>query len=211
MKVSYLKIAMGLAILATTAIGASAQEETEAKTRVPAAESSVYLLAPFDKISVSVYGEPDLSTQQRLADDGTAHIPLIGEVEIGGMTVSQAAKRIEKEFVSQEYLRKPVVTISIEEFAAKVLTVMGEVNEPGSITLSPGVNGVPIQIAIAEAGGFKNTAKTGEVSVTRARPEGEEASTLVVDVDEMLRRSSASEPPLMVRPGDVVFVPRRVF
>jgi len=211
MKVSYLKIAMGLAILATTAIGASAQEEVEAKTRVPAAESSVYLLAPFDKISVSVYGEPDLSTQQRLADDGTAHIPLIGEVEIGGMTVSQAAKRIEKEFVSQEYLRKPVVTISIEEFAAKVLTVMGEVNEPGSITLSPGVNGVPIQIAIAEAGGFKNTAKTGEVSVTRARPEGEEASTLVVDVDEMLRRSSASEPPLMVRPGDVVFVPRRVF
>jgi len=186
-------------------------QEADATPRAPAQAKPVYLLAPFDKISVSVYGEPDLSTQQRISDSGTAQIPLIGEVDIGGKTVSQAARSIETEFVSQEFLRKPVVTISIEEFAPKVLTVMGEVNEPGSITLAPGINGVPIQIAVAEAGGFKNTAKTGEVSVTRAQPEGDEASVVVVDVDQMLSKANATEAPFMVRPGDVVFVPRRVF
>jgi polysaccharide export outer membrane protein len=193
-------------------------------TRLVAAESSpatvrlgqtgnVYRLAPFDKVKVSVYGEEDLSSEQLISDSGEVHLPLIGAINIGEHTISEAAKMIEQAFVQQEYLRKPVVTISIEEFSSKTVTVMGEVGRPGTVTLTPGQNGLPIQIAIAEAGGFKNTAKTGEVTVTRAKQSQGEALTLVVDVDGLLssRRKEDAQKSILIRPGDVVFVPRRVF
>lgn len=81
--------------------------------------SVIYRLSPFDKISVSVYGEPDLSSEQLISDSGTAFIPLIGPVKVGGKTVNEASKLIEKAFKEQEYLRRPLVTISIEKFSPK--------------------------------------------------------------------------------------------
>lgn len=197
-----------------TPLSSWGQETGEAPAPIAPVQPNpiVYRLAPFDKVSISVYGEPDLETKQHISDSGMAHMPLIGAVELGGKTIAEASEMIEREFVAQEYLRKPAVTINIEEFAPKLLTVMGEVNDPGTVVLAPGVNGVPIQIAVAEVGGFKNTAKTSEVSVTRANPEGEEASTVIVNVDNILSKSTVeNQPPFVVRAGDVVFVPRRVF
>ena len=93
---------------------------------------------------------------------------------------------ITREFINQEFLRKPVVTITIEEFAPKFLTVLGEVNRPGKIDIQAGANGIPIQVAVAQAGGFKNTAKTTEVTVRRASG-GSNAAPTPVNVDSLLR------------------------
>ncbi|WP_269523420.1 polysaccharide biosynthesis/export family protein [Coraliomargarita parva] len=185
----------------------------QAVRAVAAKPETEYRLSPFDKVQVSVYGEPDLATTQLITDSGTASVPLVGTVTIGGKTVKEASLIIAQSFIDQQYLRKPVVTVSIEEFAPKVLTVMGEVNKPGTVQINPGLNGLPIQIAIAEAGGFKNTAKTTEVTVTRATSAEGEAPTAVVNVDRLLQSKSdgVTEPPFIIRTGDVVYVPRRVF
>ncbi|MGJ8651556.1 MAG: polysaccharide biosynthesis/export family protein [Opitutaceae bacterium] len=184
-------------------------------------KSPVYKLSPFDKIGLSVHGEPDLSTEQLITDAGDVRVPLLGPVKVGGLTVAEGTALIERAFVDQKYLRNPVVTLSIEEFAPKTLTVLGEVEKPGTIEIPPGQNGLPIQIAVAEAGGFAGSAKTSALVVTRANPATGQPAMDRVDVDELLQSNGAApkkegtSPPAtagyMVRAGDVVFVPRRVF
>lgn len=178
-----------------------------------AATDVVYKLSPFDLLRVTVYGEEDLESEQRISDKGMLSVPLVGEVPVGGLTVSEASKEIERSFVENQYLRNPIVTISIKEFAPKVVTVLGEVESPGSIEIPPGRNGIPIQIAIAGAGGFTGTAKTAEVNITRAAALTGEKVSVVVNVDKILKSSGKNVPQdgYLVRPDDVVFVPRRVF
>ena len=181
--------------------------------KVNKAVEVVYQLSPFDLLKVTVYGENDLDSEQRISDKGMLSVPLLGEVSVGGLTVSSAAKRIESAFVSQQYLRHPIITISIIEFAPKLVTVLGEVKSPGSVEIPPGRNGIPVQIAIAGAGGFTGTAKTSGVNVTRAAAGKGKKIRTVVNVDKILKSRGGSSTALgfSVRPDDVVFVPRRVF
>lgn len=184
-------------------------------------KSPVYKLSPFDKVSLSVHGEPDLSTEQLITDAGDVRVPLLGPVKVGGLTVAEGTALIERAFVDQKYLRKPVVTLSIKDFAPKTLTVLGEVEHPGTIEIPPGQNGIPIQIAVAEAGGFAGSAKTNALVVTRANPDAGQPAMDKVDVDKLLQSSGAAatkkgvphsdQAGYMVRAGDVIFVPRRVF
>lgn len=176
------------------------------------AKELIYRLAPFDKISLSVYGEPDLETEQLITDDGVAFIPLVGPLKLGGLTVSEASRLVERAFVEKEYLRRPVVTISIEEFAPKVVTVLGEVERPGNVNIPPGRNSLPIQIVIAEAGGFTGTAKSTDVKVARASTSSSGKVNDLVNVDAILNsRKRGSGKDYLVYTDDVVFVPRRVF
>lgn len=181
--------------------------------KASSAESSVYLLSPVDKLSISVYGEPDLSSDQRISDQGTVSIPLLGETRIGGLTVSDAQKQIEAAFIKQRYLVNPVVTINIEAFSSKVVTVLGEVEEPGSITIPEGRNGLPLQVAIAEAGGFTGAAQKNEVTLRRAtKPgQGKAGDTLVVNVNDLLQSKNRQTNVVYAGPDDVIFVPRRIF
>ena len=181
--------------------------------KATSAESSVYLLSPVDKLSISVYGEPDLSSDQRISDQGTVSIPLLGETRIGGLTVSDAQKQIEAAFIKQRYLVNPVVTINIEAFSSKVVTVLGEVEEPGSIAIPEGRNGLPLQVAIAEAGGFTGAAQKNEVTLRRAtKPgQGKAGDTLVVNVNDLLQSKNRQTNVVYAGPDDVIFVPRRIF
>jgi polysaccharide export outer membrane protein len=173
----------------------------------------VYRLSPFDKVSILVYGEPDLSSVQLISDDGMAFVPLVGALPLGGKTIAEASRAVESAFINQEYLRKPAVTISIEAFAPKIVTVLGEVEKPGSVEIPPGRNGLPIQITIAGAGGFTGIAKTTDVNVTRSVVGGGQNSSVVVNVDKILKsnRNTNKGGEFMVYPDDVVYVPRRVF
>jgi protein involved in polysaccharide export with SLBB domain len=105
-----------------------------------------------------------------------------------------------------------VVTISIEAFSPKVVTVLGEVEEPGSIAIPEGRNGLPIQVAIAEAGGFTGAAQKTEVQLKRAAlPSGDAGSSQVVNVSALLQSNSKQKNSVLAGPDDVIFVPRRLF
>ena len=175
--------------------------------------SSAYLLSPVDMLMVSVYGQPDLDSQQRISDAGKVSIPLLGETTIGGLTVSAAQKKIEADFISKQFLVRPIVTISIIEFSPKVVTVLGEVERPGSIKIPAGRNSLSVQVAIAEAGGFTGAAQKTEVQVQRASTtsELESPETLIVNVSELLQASDRPKKLTLAGPDDIIFVPRRLF
>ena len=177
--------------------------------------SYLYLLSSFDMVSISVYGQQDLSSSQRISDEGAVSVPLLGDILVAGNTVSQAQKLIEKAFIEQLYLVNPVVTISIDEFSPKVVTVLGEVEKPGSIEIPPGRNSLPIQVLIAEAGGFSGAAQKTEVHVNREslQEDAFKKKTIIVDISAMLEMSGDDliNNVFFVQPEDIVFVPRRLF
>jgi len=172
-----------------------------------------YPLAPFDMVSVTVYGQPDLSVTQRISDAGAISMPLIGEFRIAGLTVSEAKKKIAREFIEQEYLRDPLVIINLESYTTNEITLIGEVGDQGEIELPVGVSQIEIQRLIAMAGGFTGIAKQDSVRVERRVPGSSEREVITVDVDRILnaKENEVKDLQFMVKAGDIVVVPRRIF
>lgn len=188
----------------------TASSDAEAAGTPSASITTSYLLSPFDQVSVSVYDEPDLTSQQSISDQGTLSIPLLGEIQIGNLSISDAQKHIQNSLIEARYLVKPVVTINVVKFAPKKVTVIGEVNKPGSIEIPLGQNSIPIQTLIAEAGGFTGAAQKAAVRVTRpATAEGQRDSKHEVNVGSIL--NGKDDTIFLVRPNDIIFIPRRLF
>ena len=192
--------------------GASRTRHFRSTEKLYQAPEVVYKLSPFDLVKVSVYGQEDLACEQRISDKGILSMPLLGGILVGNSTVSEAEDLIEQVFVQQQYLHKPVVSISIQEFAPKMVTILGQVEQPGAIAIPPGQNGVPLLVAVAGAGGFTGTAKLTQVRVTRA-PRGTSTQQIdIVNAGKLLDSIEAGQiVSIVVHPDDIVFVPKRVF
>lgn len=185
---------------------------TRSTQKVYQAPQVVYKLSPFDLVKVSVYGQDDLACEQRISDKGILSMPLLGGILVGNSTVSEAEDLVEQVFVQQQYLRNPVVSISIQEFAPKMVTILGEVEQPGAIAIPPGQNGVPLLVAVAGAGGFTGTAKLTQVRVTRASRGAVAQQIDIVNAGKLLDSIETGQSrSMVVHPDDIIFVPKRVF
>ena len=156
---------------------------------------------PGDEFSVFVYGEDDLSGVYTVGADGTINYPLIGRVEVRGMTAAGLEKQLE-ESLEGGYLVNPQVSVRSSQFRSKRVTVLGAVNSPGTFSYEEGLS---IVEAIVKAGGFEPRAKRDSVRVTR-QMEGE-GKRVVVAVEAI---GKGQAPPFFVHPGDVIYVPERV-
>ncbi|HET9783899.1 MAG TPA: polysaccharide biosynthesis/export family protein [Terriglobales bacterium] len=87
-------------------------------------------LAPGDEITVSVYQAPELATTARLEPDGSFTMPAAGRVLLAGQTAAGAAALL-AERLGEHYLQHPQVEVTVREFAAEPVTVMGAVQHPG--------------------------------------------------------------------------------
>jgi polysaccharide export outer membrane protein len=168
--------------------------------------STSYRLMPTDLIAVSVFEEPDLAVQSRVAEDGTIRLPLIGSVKIGGSTVKQAIDSITALY-KQDYLVHPEVTLTVLEQTKTVgkLTVLGAVGRPGIVEM-PGEGGIPMMEAIAMAGGFTRVASQSRITVKRS-------SQGVEHVFKVNGKGQATgeDKTFLVHPGDVINVAESIF
>lgn len=164
-----------------------------------------YILRPKDVISVTVYGEPDLTIQDRLVSDGTIMMPLVGRIKVGGKTSVGAAEAI-RGALAADYLVNPQVSVSITEAARENFTVIGKVTAPGSYPLPPGGR-LSLLEAIGMAGGFAPSASPGRITVKRK----EGSSETILKVDGKSQVNSTREQSFEIRPGDVINVPQSLF
>lgn len=95
------------------------------------AQDPNYILGPGDVIRVSVFNNPDLLLETRIAEAGNITFPLIGAVKIGGLSPSAAEKRIAMQLETGGYLKKPQVNILVIKFQSKLVSVLGSVLQPG--------------------------------------------------------------------------------
>jgi polysaccharide export outer membrane protein len=143
-----------------------------------------------DAIRVTVFQQPDLTTEARISERGTINMPLIGDVKLAGMSQPEAANAIANGLKEGKYLKNPQVAIAITTVRSRQVSVLGLVARPGRYALddtSPNVADV-----IAAAGGI---AAGGDNTVTILR-EGKEQKVSVLGQ------------PFALKPGDTVSVER---
>lgn len=143
-----------------TVIGATALPEP---TRADLSSSSrPYLIGPFDKLSIDVFGIEDLSRKIQADASGRLSVPLAGEIEAAGKTPTELAAIIADRL--RMYVRNPQVTVNLDETVSQVITVGGEVRKPG---LYPVVGRMTLLRAIATAEGTTDLARRNSVIVFR--------------------------------------------
>jgi protein involved in polysaccharide export with SLBB domain len=158
-------------------------------------------LGPGDVFSVKVFGEEALSGTFRVEQDGFIYFPLIGKVRVGGETPSEVGRRISRA-LRQGYLRNPQITIFVTQYNSKKITVFGQVKKPGIYLYT---DNMTIIQAITEAGDFTDMADRDSTIVTRMIDGRKHRIKVPV---KSIGEGKAQN--VVVRPGDVIWVPERL-
>lgn len=156
------------------------------------------LVGPGDVLSIRVFGEPELSQPLRVNDAGDITEPFVGKVHVAGLTPSQVAAELEHQFVTQQYLLEPRISITVEQYITENVSVIGQVKSAGSY---PTPTARTITEVLAQAGGLLDIADRH--IVIRRRADGREISFFFSNSPGAL----LGDQPL-VYPGDTVFVPK---
>jgi polysaccharide export outer membrane protein len=124
-------------------------------------------------LDVVVYGEDDLTRLVTVQHGGEISFPLIGEVQVEGLTLREVRERIE-ELLAKDYLVDPQVSVKVKEYLSQWVTMVGEIARPGKYYL----NGPKTLLdLLTESGGFTAQA-SGEIVVTRLGGVFDDGSTV---------------------------------
>ncbi len=164
-----------------------------------AENSGIYQLRQGDEVMVSVWKEEALQKQVIVLPDGSITLPLVGRVEVAGLTTPEVEKKVTDKL--KKYMPEPVVTVVIAGINGNKAYVMGKVLKPGALILS---GPITVLQAISIAGGFDKFADEGGIKVIRAKLEGQE--TVAVRYKDIVSgRNTATN--IQLRAGDTVVVP----
>lgn len=155
-----------------------------------------YRISPADVIDITVWGEPDLSKQVVIPPDGKITYPLIGEIDVIGLTTQELANKLAEKL--KEFIKEPNVAVSIVKFSFNKFYVLGEVAKPGEFDLIPGLG---LREALALAGDVTPQADT--TSVLLIHREGKKEK---INLKEILKGGED----VKLNPGDTIIVPTAV-
>jgi polysaccharide export outer membrane protein len=159
-------------------------------------------LGPGFLLNISVYGEPDLSGQVRVDDEGNISIPFLNQIHVGGGTIAEARDKIQQKFRDRAILKNPQVSVNVEQFPTSGVTVVGEVQSPGRVEL---LSPHSLLDVIGLTGG--ETAQAGdEIELKRANAPSGTATSTVYKYSRGSNGDSIRD--VMVHPGDTVIVKR---
>lgn len=155
------------------------------------------LIRARDTLSVVVKNQAQLSGEFVVRENGAYLQPLVGDVEVEGLSLEQAASRLTEKL--QGILTAPVVAISISRPRPLLVSVVGEVRQPGNFELPAGDG---VLEAIARAGGLTEFAADDDIYVLRRAPERQRVRFRYAD----LTGGTAKSTGFLLRDGDVVVV-----
>jgi len=121
------------------------------------------LIGPLDTILVDVFNVPDLSREMQVDASGRISMPLAGTIDARGKTAGELARAIEASLRGR-YIRNPQVTVNIKSSVSQVVTVDGQVVEPG---LYPVTNQMTLMRAVASAKGLAEFARQDDIVILR--------------------------------------------
>jgi polysaccharide export outer membrane protein len=175
---------------------ASAARSTASTTVRPWNEQE-YRLGAGDKLRVEVYREAQLSQSLQVRPDGKITLPLVGDVTATGRTAAELRDALTTSL--KEYVTNPVVTVIVVEATAAQIFVMGEVTNPGVQVMQGPLTALQ---ALAQAGGFKEFADTGDIRILRKGNTG--VQTIDFNYKDAIK---GKVEPFYLEPGDTIVVP----
>ena len=167
-----------------------------------ACADETFIIAPGTTLDIAVYRDSSLSRKYAVDANGAIDMPLVGKVEVAGLSVPKATVKIERALT--KYLRKPDVTIFVENYG--IISVMGEVVNPGPVPLS---GKMYVLDAVGMAGGLKPTASGNRVKVIRKKVNGT-SHLIKVKLKDVINKGDVTKD-ILLKPGDVIIVPERIF
>jgi polysaccharide biosynthesis/export protein len=167
-----------------------------------AAAPKGYIMGPGDAVKITVYQNPDMTTETRISEVGSVTFPLIGPVELGGLTPAQAEIRIAALLKSGGFVPRAQVTVLVTQFRSRQVSVLGQVTRPGRFPIEE--PSIRLTDVLALAGGI-GPAGAESVTVIRQADNGEQRFEI-----ELLGLfdTPAQAKNIEIVNGDTVFVPR---
>lgn len=159
-----------------------------------------YKLAAGDAIKVQVFQNPDLTLEARVSESGTISYPMVGSVQIGGMSIPSAEKAIAAALQKGQILKQPQVNIVLLQVRGNQVSVLGQVQRPGRFPLE--TTNVRVSDMLALAGGV--TQEGDDVVVVSGTRNGQPFRK-AVDVATLFRGDRSADD-VMLQAGDTVFV-----
>lgn len=183
-------------------VEAAAARAGPALPPAPAPAALEYRLQVGDKLEMRFFHVSQLNETMRIRPDGKISLQLVGEVQAAGFSVRELETSLEGRY--SRLLRRPEISINLQEFSPPRVYVGGEVLRPGTLELRGQVTTIQ---SIVGAGGFTPDAEAGNVVVLRYGTSGEPE---FIKLNLAPPFSGSGQQDLILRPFDVVFVPKTV-
>ena len=161
-----------------------------------------YLLGPGDIVRINVFQNPDLTTEGRVSETGGLTFPLIGNVPLGGRTVSQAEALIAEQLRKGGFVVQPQVTVLPVQVRGNQVVVLGHVNKPGRYPLE--TFNARVTDMLASAGGV---AEDGDDVVVLVGLRDGQRIRQELDLPSLFQRGDTAAD-VLLSPGDVLYVRR---
>jgi polysaccharide biosynthesis/export protein len=159
-----------------------------------------YRLGPGDSIGVQVYQSPDLSVDARVSESGVISYPLVGTVQLGGLTISEAEKKIADALRTGGFVKVPQVNIALKQVRGNQVAVLGQVSRPGRFPLE--TFNTRVSDMLAAAGGA--TAMGDDILIVTGQREGKPFRK-VVDIPALFLNPKSDED-ILLAGGDTLFI-----
>jgi polysaccharide export outer membrane protein len=162
-----------------------------------------YIVGEGDVLKIAVFNNDDLTTVARVSGEGVIKLPLIGQIEVGGLTVSQISDKIST-LLADGYVVNPQVSIFVQEFRSKKAFIMGEVHKPGYHVLSGNTTLLEL---LSVAGGVTKDAADKATIKRKSGSTNKEETIITIDLKSLLEKGDTSlDVPIM--DGDSIYIPK---
>jgi len=161
-----------------------------------------HLLGPGDVIRISVYQNPDLGTEARLSENGQVTMPLIGAVNLDGLSSTAAEQKIAKALKDGGFVLKPQVSVTLTQVRSAQISILGQVAKPGRYPIET-VNS-KVSEMIAAAGGV---APGGSDIVSLSGTRNGKPVKMDIDLPAVMQ-AGKTELDIVVANNDILYVDR---
>lgn len=163
-----------------------------------------YELGGGDSLRISVFLSPELTTEVRISEAGTVSLPMIGQLNVAGLSVNQVENLIATKLKQGNFIQNAQVTASISAFRAHQVSILGNVARPGRYPLE--VKGLKLTDLLATAGGV--TASGGDIMIlTRVNERGEVTKT-EIDLASIFLKNEQTQN-ISLKGGDSIYVDKQ--
>lgn len=177
---------------------------SEPPAQIVPQDETPYTLGAGDVLRVDIFRVPQYSGESQVLVTGILNLPLIGGVDVAGLTVAEATAVLSERYGF--YLRRPLLTLSLVRSRPLQIGIAGEINRPGSYALNREGTSLPRLTQLLElSGGTTQSADVREVTIQRLGKDGT-YDTFEVDLWKLVQTGDQTQD-VTLRDGDSVFVP----
>jgi polysaccharide export outer membrane protein len=160
-----------------------------------------YRLGPDDELALRIVGQPDYSLERvKISPVGRLYHPLIGDIEVAGLTVEKLTEKLKVDF--SQFIINPKISISLLQANSAKIGVIGDVTHPGIVIMT---RPMTVLDALSASGGVSDFGSKSNITVLRQN--GYDRPQMVkVNVKRILQGKADVEENIALQAGDTIIV-----